>query len=53
MANEPAPNPPAPLTPDEELAWRALARAVLVIPKVLDKAYLMLGKARFAVRQGR
>src|SRR5216684_2873601 len=36
MANEPARNPPAPLTPDEELAWRALARAVLVIPKVLD-----------------
>jgi DNA-binding MarR family transcriptional regulator len=36
MADEPAPDPPAPLTPDEELAWRALARAVLVIPKVLD-----------------
>jgi DNA-binding MarR family transcriptional regulator len=26
----------APLTPDEEGAWRALARAVLVIPRVLD-----------------
>ena len=36
MANEPARHPPAPLTPDEELAWRALARAVLVIPRVLD-----------------
>src|SRR5262252_2207205 len=32
----PAAHPPAPLTPDEELAWRALARAVLVIPRVLD-----------------
>ena len=36
MADEPARHPPAPLTPDEELAWRALARAVLVIPRVLD-----------------
>src|SRR5215469_14914219 len=36
MANEPVRHPPAPLTPDEELAWRALARAVLVIPRVLD-----------------
>src|ERR1700745_760063 len=36
MATEPAPHPPAPLTPDEELAWRALARAVRVIPRVLD-----------------
>ena len=36
MANKPARHPPAPLTPDEELAWRALARAVLVIPRVLD-----------------
>jgi len=32
--------PPAPLTPDEELAWRALARAVLVIPRVLDSELL-------------
>src|SRR5215472_5651653 len=32
----PAAHSPAPLTPDEELAWRALARAVLVIPRVLD-----------------
>ena len=32
----PAAYPLAPLTPDEELAWRALARAVLVIPRVLD-----------------
>src|SRR5580692_5023402 len=36
MANDPAGNPPVPLTPDEELAWRALARAVLIIPRVLD-----------------
>lgn len=28
--------PPKPLTPEEETAWRALARAVLVIPRVLD-----------------
>lgn len=27
---------PAPLTPVEEAAWRALARTVLVIPKALD-----------------
>jgi len=40
MANEPARHPPAPLTPDEELAWRALARAVLVIPRVLDSELL-------------
>jgi len=26
----------APLTPEEEAAWRALGRAVLVIPRVLD-----------------
>ena len=32
----PAAHPLAPLTPGEELAWRALARAVLVIPRVLD-----------------
>ena len=32
----PAARPLAPLSPDEELAWRALARAVLVIPRVLD-----------------
>ena len=25
-----------PLTPDEEAAWRALGRAVLVIPRILD-----------------
>ena len=36
MADQPDRQPPAPLTPDEELAWRALARAVLVIPRVLD-----------------
>jgi DNA-binding MarR family transcriptional regulator len=35
-----ADQPPAPLTPDEELAWRALARAVLVIPRVLDRELL-------------
>ncbi|GHJ42367.1 MarR family winged helix-turn-helix transcriptional regulator [Streptomyces sp. TS71-3] len=27
---------PAPLTQQEEAAWRALARAVLVIPKIMD-----------------
>jgi len=35
-----AAHPLAPLTPDEELAWRALARAVLVIPRVLDSELL-------------
>jgi DNA-binding MarR family transcriptional regulator len=52
MANEPAGNPPAPLTPDEELAWRALARAVLVIPKVLDGELLQaqgLGLTEYSV----
>jgi len=52
MANEPARNPPAPLTPDEELAWRALARAVLVIPKVLDGELLQaqgLGLTEYSV----
>jgi DNA-binding MarR family transcriptional regulator len=29
-----------PLTPDEEAAWRALGRAVLVIPRVLDAELL-------------
>ena len=29
-----------PLTPEEEAAWRALSRAVLVIPSVLDKDLL-------------
>jgi DNA-binding MarR family transcriptional regulator len=36
VADQPDRQPPTPLTPDEELAWRALARAVLVIPRVLD-----------------
>ena len=52
MANEPAGNPPAPLNPDEELAWRALARAVLVIPKVLDGELLQaqgLGLTEYSV----
>src|SRR5580693_3840601 len=52
MANEPAPDPPVPLTPDEELAWRALARAVLVIPKVLDGELLQaqgLGLTEYSV----
>ena len=52
MANELARNPPAPLTPDEELAWRALARAVLVIPKVLDGELLQaqgLGLTEYSV----
>ena len=52
MVNEPARNPPAPLSPDEELAWRALARAVLVIPKVLDGELLQaqgLGLTEYSV----
>jgi len=40
VTNQPAEHPPAPLTPEEELAWRALARAVLVIPRVLDQELL-------------
>jgi DNA-binding MarR family transcriptional regulator len=36
----PADQPPMPLSADEELAWRALARAVLVIPRVLDSELL-------------
>ena len=40
MTTQPADSPPAPLTPEEELAWRALARAVLVIPRVLDRELL-------------
>jgi DNA-binding MarR family transcriptional regulator len=40
MADQPARHPPAPLTPDEELAWRALARAVQVITRVLDSELL-------------
>jgi DNA-binding MarR family transcriptional regulator len=35
------PDPPVkPLTPEEEAAWRALGRAVLVIPRVLDSDLL-------------
>src|SRR5258707_13948889 len=52
MATEPARSPPAPLTPDEELAWRALARAVLGIPKVLDRELLQaqgLGLTEYSV----
>lgn len=33
---EEQPVQPVPLTPEEEAAWRALGRAVLVIPRVLD-----------------
>ena len=40
MTSQSAEHPPAPLTPEEELAWRALARAVLVIPRVLDQELL-------------
>ena len=36
MTNSPAAEGTAPLTPEEEAAWRALGRAVLVIPRVLD-----------------
>ena len=32
--------PVKPLTPEEEAAWRALSRAVLVIPRVLEKDLL-------------
>ena len=52
MADQPARHPPAPLTPDEELAWRALARAVLVIPRVLDGELLQaqgLGLTEYSV----
>jgi DNA-binding MarR family transcriptional regulator len=52
MVNEPTRNPPAPLNPAEELAWRALARAVLVIPKVLDGELLQaqgLGLTEYSV----
>jgi DNA-binding MarR family transcriptional regulator len=40
MTNQPARHQPAPLTPDEELAWRALARAIQVISRVLDAELL-------------
>jgi DNA-binding MarR family transcriptional regulator len=40
MTNQLARHPPAPLTPDEERAWRALARAVQVITRVLDAELL-------------
>jgi DNA-binding MarR family transcriptional regulator len=40
MADQPARHPPAPLTPDEERAWRALARAIQVITRVLDAELL-------------
>ena len=40
MVNRPTERPPVPLNPDEELAWRALARAVLVIPRILDSELL-------------
>ena len=36
MTRQPPARVPAPLTFEEEIAWRALARAVLVIPRVLD-----------------
>ena len=31
-------DPTLPLDPDEDAAWRALARAVIVVPRVLDAA---------------
>jgi DNA-binding MarR family transcriptional regulator len=40
MATKPAAASPTPLDPDEEAAWRALGRAVLVIPRVLDAELL-------------
>ncbi|EFQ82001.1 transcriptional regulator, MarR family [Aeromicrobium marinum DSM 15272] len=36
MADPRAPGDPSPLSVEEEAAWRALARAVLVIPRVVD-----------------
>lgn len=42
----------APLTPEEEAAWRALGRAVLVIPRVLDADLLAsqgLGMTEYSV----
>src|SRR5580765_816207 len=35
MRHDPA-DPTLPLDPDEEAAWRALARAVIVVPRALD-----------------
>src|SRR5580765_7900268 len=52
VADQPDRQPLVPLTPDEELAWRALARAVLVIPRVLDSALLQaqgLGLTEYSV----
>ena len=37
---ERAPKAPAPLDRDEEAAWRAIARAVLVVPRTLDSDLL-------------
>ena len=31
---------PAPLDPNEELAWRALARALIVVPRALESELL-------------
>ncbi len=36
MSQQTAGSDSAPLTPEEEAAWRALGRAVLVIPRVLE-----------------
>jgi len=36
MSHQTAETSSVPLTPEEEAAWRALGRAVLVIPRVLD-----------------
>jgi DNA-binding MarR family transcriptional regulator len=41
MSQQTAGSAGAPLTPEEEAAWRALGRAVLVIPRVLDADLLM------------
>src|SRR5262245_59659721 len=39
--NDPAARPAAqPLTPEEDAAWRALARAILVVPRLLEAELL-------------
>ena len=40
VTKEPAGHPPSPLTPDEQLAWRALVHAISVITRVLDRDLL-------------
>ncbi len=52
MIQQTAETSSAPLTPEEEAAWRALGRAVLVIPRVLDADLLAsqgLGMTEYSV----